>query len=157
MLPFFADYIALLQTLHEDIKNALEDLPQAALDWVPGDEMNSLAVLIAHVAGSEKYWIGDVLARGATQRVRDTEFQTGGLGHAALLGLLDDALADSQQAVATLTLEDLHTSRPLPGHENAASTSWCLLHALEHVATHLGHIQLARQVWLQQQGSTSHV
>jgi hypothetical protein len=32
-------------------------------------------------------------------------------------------------------------------HNNIA---WSLLHALEHTALHLGHMQLTRQLWEQQ-------
>jgi hypothetical protein len=25
---------------------------------------------------------------------------------------------------------------------------WCILHVIEHIAQHLGHMQLTRQLWL---------
>ena len=27
------------------------------------------------------------------------------------------------------------------------TVAWCLLHALEHSAVHLGHMQIVRQLW----------
>ena len=36
MQPFFQDYLDRLQELHADITQAIEGLPGAALDWVPG-------------------------------------------------------------------------------------------------------------------------
>ena len=35
--------------LHADIEKVMENLPVEALDWVPGPEMNSIAVLVVHL------------------------------------------------------------------------------------------------------------
>jgi hypothetical protein len=48
MEKFFEDYLQTLEALHIEIEKALEGLPQAAMDWPPGREMNSIAVLIVH-------------------------------------------------------------------------------------------------------------
>nr|MBC8492461.1 DUF1572 family protein [Chloroflexota bacterium] len=53
MLSILEDYWERLQALHADIERTIAGLPQAALDWAPGPEMNSLAVLAVHVAGAE--------------------------------------------------------------------------------------------------------
>ena len=63
MQTFFENYLDLLQDCHNGILQALEGLPQSALDWVPGQDMNSIAVLLAHITGSERYWIGDIAAQ----------------------------------------------------------------------------------------------
>ena len=78
MLPFLADYFEILRNLHADLEHSLNDLPPEALDWSPGPDMNSLSVLATHVAGSERYWIGDVAGaspRAATGR-RSSEYKT---------------------------------------------------------------------------------
>jgi hypothetical protein len=43
----------------------------------------------------------------------------------------------------------LETERTHPRHGNQVSVAWALLHALEHAATHVGHIQLTVQLWHQ--------
>ena len=48
--PFVEDYLERLQDLHGAIERAIEGLPQAALDWVPGPDMNSLAHALEHTA-----------------------------------------------------------------------------------------------------------
>ncbi len=148
MSPFFVDYLERLTMLHTEMDKALTGLPPAALDWSLGPAINSLAILAAHVAGSEMFWIGDVVIRGATTRIRDTEFQTVGVTADDLKARLAHALADSQQAVAQLTLAHLEEQRISPrGDGQHYTVAWCLLHALEHVAVHVGHMQLARQLW----------
>lgn len=153
MSPFFVDYLERLAMLHDEMDKALTGLPQAALDWSLGPEINSLAVLSAHVAGSETFWIGDVIVRRATTRVREHEFQTNAISVDDLKARLAHALADSRQAVAQLTLESLAEQRTSPRDGQVHSVAWCLLHAMEHVAIHVGHMQLARQWWEEQQAS----
>ena len=63
MQSFFTNYLSNLQELHNDIRSTLEGLPQKALDWTPGFGINSLNVLVAHLTGAERYWLGDVVAR----------------------------------------------------------------------------------------------
>lgn len=150
MQPFFRDYIERLNDLYDDFERALDGLPQAALDWVPGPEMNSIAVLIAHTAGSTTYWIGDVVGRGVTQRVRAREFETHDLTSAVLRQQLADAVADAEATVVSLTEQELSQLRTAPGRDEQYTVAWSLLHALEHMATHLGHVQLTRQWWEQQ-------
>ena len=111
MAPFFVDYLERLAMLHQEMDKTLTGLPQAALDWTLGPELNSLAVLAAHVAGSELFWIGDVIIRQKSTRVRDHEFQTTAVTAEDLKTRLAQALADSRQAVAQLTLADLAEQR----------------------------------------------
>lgn len=74
MHPFFEAYLDRLQELHAGILRAIDGLPAAALDWVPGPGMNPIAVLVVHAAGAERYWIGDVVARDPSDRDRAAEF-----------------------------------------------------------------------------------
>jgi len=149
MQPFFADYLERLATLHREIDKVIAALPEPALDWQPGPAMNSVAILVAHVAGSEQFWIGDMTWRGTTQRSRAQEFTTTGLDQAALQTRLASALADSQATLAQLTLADLERACHLQHNGERYTVGWALLHALEHVGTHVGHLQLIQQLWEQ--------
>ena len=151
MEPFFADYQERLQTLHSAIEQVLTTLPHQALDWKAGAAMNSVAVLVAHVAGSEQFWIGDMTVRGATARVRAKEFETGNLDKATLQARLDAALADSMQSIAQLTLSDLERLCAMPYNGQIYTIGWALLHALEHIGIHVGHLEMIQQLWAQQQ------
>ncbi len=151
MSAFFTDYLDRLTTLHNDIITVLDRLPQAAFDWKPGPNMNSIAVLVAHSAGAASYWIGDMTVRQSSERVRATEFEAGSLDHSALKALLDQALADAQASLAQLTVaqlaEERHSLNPALMGGGSYTVAWCLLHALEHTATHVGHVQLMGDMW----------
>lgn len=48
-----------LDELHERMKQVIAALPTNALDWSPMPEVNPVAVLVTHVCGSERFWIGE--------------------------------------------------------------------------------------------------
>ena len=103
----FTDFYDRLAEMHSDMKKAIAGLSSEALDWVPGSDMNSLTVLVTHTCGAERYWIGHMAGGESTDRVRAEEFETTGSDEAALVGLLDATLADSQQVLSRLTVDDL--------------------------------------------------
>jgi uncharacterized damage-inducible protein DinB len=157
MHMFFAEYLDRLQVLHGHIERAIEGLPQPALDWVPGPEMNSICALVAHVSGAERYWIGDVVACDPSGRDRDAEFRACRLDAATLKGRLGDTLSHSRAVLEKLTLKDLETLTTSPRDGRQFTVAWALAHALEHTALHAGHMQIMRQLWEQRdQAGTAH-
>jgi uncharacterized damage-inducible protein DinB len=149
MDSFFADCLDRLTTMHAEMEKAIAGLPPEALDWSSGPGMNSMAVLAAHTAGAERYWIGDIIGQDPSNRVREEEFETTGLTEAVLRQKLQAALTHSQGVLAALSLADLAQPRYSSRHDEDFTAGWALLHALEHTAVHTGHIQLMRQLWEQ--------
>ena len=142
-----------LQTLHKEINQAIDGLPQEALDWTPGPDMNSLAVLAVHTAGAERYWIGDVAGQDPSGRVRSAEFEVRGWNEAKLRERLDQTLGHSRGVLSQLNLADLDQMRHSWRDDQRYSVAWALAHALEHTAVHVGHMQIVRELWQQQAGS----
>jgi hypothetical protein len=139
-----------LQSLFHEFDIVLEGLPVAALDWVPGPGFNSLTVLATHAAGATRYWIGDVVAGDSSGRVRASEFQTSGVESAALRQQSAEVSAYCQKTVASLTLADLDRVCDTTMEPGKCTVAWALLHAVEHLAMHVGHAQITRQLWEQQ-------
>jgi uncharacterized damage-inducible protein DinB len=145
---FFSDYLDRLGDLHNDCKSTIEDLPQAALDWSPIPEMNSIAILIVHIAGAERYWFGDAIAEQPSGRDREGEFNTSDLMHAKLLTRLDEAYQYIESVIAGMKLPDLIEPRISPRDGRQVTVGWSMLHVLKHTALHLGHIEYLRHSWL---------
>jgi uncharacterized protein DUF664 len=149
-MPAFLDaYLDRLTNVHTEMNATLRDLPLAALDWWPGPDINSLAVLAAHAAGSERYWIGDVAGNDPSHRDRSAEFKTAGVNANELIARLDATLTHSQNVLSRLTLPDLERMTDARHDERTVTVGWALLHALEHISIHLGHMQITRQWWAQ--------
>ena len=148
-MSFSEDLNDRFRELHAEAAKAIECLPIDALDWVPGQEMNSIAVLVVHLAGAERYWIGVAINEPST-RDREAEFKTQGLSVSMLKANLVSADEYAGQALTHFSLADLERVRQSPRNDKAFSAGWCLVHALEHTALHTGHIQLTRQLWEQE-------
>ena len=152
MDSLFVDYLNRLAAMHTGVKEAIAGLSPEALAWVPGPEMNSIAVLVTHIAGSERFWIGDMAGKDDSGRVRAEEFAVTGLSEAELVQLLDKSFAHSQSVLSNLLLTDLDKFHESPVHRESFRVSWSLLHNLEHVALHTGHAQIMRQMWEMETG-----
>jgi uncharacterized damage-inducible protein DinB len=148
MSVFFDDLMDRFAELHTEIGKALNGIPFEALDWVPGPEMNSIAVLVVHLVGAERYWIG-VTMNEPPGRDREAEFRTQGVSTEALKAHLVSADDHARQALAGFSLPDLEAIHHSPRNGKTFTAGWCLAHALEHTALHTGHIQLTRQLWEQ--------
>jgi hypothetical protein len=151
MEQFFIDYLERLQSLHDDMKATFKTLPQTALDWVPGNGMLSFCVLVAHTTGAQRYWIGDVACQDPSDRNRAAEFEIRGLAAIKLEARLDQSLVYVKGAVKKLKLANLQEIRISPREDRKYTAGWALAHALEHTALHLGHAQVARQLWDQKE------
>lgn len=145
MQLFFEDYLNNLNELHSDIENAMDGLTPAALDWVPQPGMNSIAVMVFHLTGAERFLIGEVIASDNSNRDRDAEFRVHGMDLTALFKRLADNRAYISGVLEGLTLADLEAPRMFR-HQREVTVGWVLGHALKHTATHMGQIQLTRQL-----------
>jgi uncharacterized damage-inducible protein DinB len=147
MQPVFADLFERLSEQHEGFKEALKDLPPQALDWRPGPEMNSITVLVTHTAGAQRYWIGEMAGQDPASRHRPSEFEASNQSVESLTSWLDEVLAHSRQVLSGLSMDDLQEIRHASLFDENRSVVWCLAHALDHTALHLGHVQITRQLW----------
>lgn len=151
MTPFFVDVLDRLQELHAYVERAIDGLPSSALDWEASPGMNSLSVLVMHLTGAERYWIGDVAGRDPSGRDRDAEFRSKGLSAEDLKAQLRSTLGHSRRVLETLTVQDLETLRVSPMHGRELTAGWALVHALEHTAVHAGQVHIIRRFWDERQ------
>jgi uncharacterized damage-inducible protein DinB len=147
MEPFFTDYLNRLESLQNDLKTSLAGLPQDAVDWSPGEGMNSLGVIAVHVCGSERFWIGDVIARDPSGRVREAEFRSKGVDADSLIDRLDTSFDYVRGVLEGLRLEDLEQMRLVANEGQEHRVGRVLAHVLAHTGIHAGHAQVTRQLW----------
>ena len=144
----FTDYLGLLEGLQRRLHKDVQDLPAEAMDWLPGPQMNSVAVLLAHIAGVLREGI-DIALDEPPGRVRAQEFQTRDVLSAEMLRRLDAVIDYARDALPRLGLEDLDKERD--DDDGPISCGMALLHALEHACLHLGHLQITCQMWRQRE------
>jgi len=145
MLPEVEHDLTILNGLRDQLAKTIEGLPAEALDWTPAPNTNSLAVLVTHTSGSERFLIAQTIGGVDTHRDREAEFRVSGLDAATLTGLIARARADTEAVLCRLTEAELNQDREFRGR--TVTTRWCILHAIEHLAQHLGHAEMVRVLW----------
>jgi uncharacterized damage-inducible protein DinB len=150
MVSELTNYSERIEDLHRQVSGVIAALPAQALNWRPLEAReehatNSLAVLAAHIAGAEHYWMGEVVGRGERTRVREAEFTTVAKGPAELIGLLEKAAQQTRQVFSTLSDTNMNDPRQADGR--TMPVRWCILHVIDHTALHLGHMQITYQLW----------
>jgi len=147
MEEFWKDTIHQFESLHAQVQEVLAGLSQEALDWNPVEGANSLAALVVHLCGAERYWLGAVAAQETIQRDRASEFMVEGLDAERLSARLSAATSYAWQALWKLREAGLDEARTSPRDGRAFSLGWVLEYSLGHTALHLGQMQLTRQMW----------
>lgn len=161
--PMLQATLDLLQTLVDDIFRQLDGIPEDDLNsWLPRDGMrdvNTFYVLATHTVGAGEFWILEAAGGRSMDRNRTAEFRsTGSLE--ALRARYDRWLKDSAEVFATIDDAILASiyhrpAAPERGMSEARRTrAECIVHALEHTAVHLGHLQLQRQLWNSEQNDS---
>jgi uncharacterized damage-inducible protein DinB len=150
MFPALADYLVEFDFVHDSIVKTLEGLSHEAVNWSPGPEMNSMAVLVAHMSGAQRAQIHQMIGGETIDRVRDEEFRSVAEDGDALVAFIRGVSEHSRAIIEPMTPEDLDREVQTPqGPRNA---SWPLFHALQHTAEHMGQLLLTRQLWEQRGG-----
>ena len=108
--------------------------------------MNSVAVLLAHIAGVLQEGM-DIALSAPPRRVRAQEFQTRGVLSAEMLRRLDAVIDYARGTLPRLGLTDLDQARQ--DEDGMVTCGWALLHAPDHAYLHLGHVQITCQMWKQ--------
>lgn len=151
MRKFYEVMLEQFRELHTEVVKALDELPPEAMDWSPGPEMNSISVLVMHFTGAERYYVGDVACGDPSFRDREAEFRTKGMDAAALKQRIADLDAYEATAFESLKVRDLETFKVSPRNGQTVTVAYALLHALDHTAVHIGHIEILTQQWKQHQ------
>jgi uncharacterized damage-inducible protein DinB len=152
------NYWQRIEDLHRQVSDLIAGLPAETLNWRPieGDEghvTNSLAVLAAHIAGAEHFWIAEVVGGRPPTRDRDAEFAIHATDAAELVRLLEKTGVETREILSALGESDLGGVREARGR--TVPVRWCVLHVIDHTALHLGHMQITYQLWMGGQSKPS--
>ncbi len=130
--------------LHRRLRETVTGLDQRALGWTPALGANPIAVIVTHALGSQVDWLQRAAGR-EHGRDRDAEFRAGGRSAVELLADVERAEALVPELVRAAVAAGLDTvRRTRDGRE--VSVLYCLVHAIEHTAEHVGHVELTRQL-----------
>jgi uncharacterized damage-inducible protein DinB len=121
------------------ITACLDALDDRQLWWRPNEQSNSVANLLLHLSGSNRYYLGHVIGGEPDDRNRDAEFAARGEHSKADVSRIWDATV----ALTDRTLGALDPSRMMETTERTGKTTTfaqIVLHVTHHNAVHVGQI-----------------
>ncbi len=154
MSAFGRAYESTLRTLVDDLLSTLRGIPDDALNtWKPAaarddsHEMNTFAAIAVHTVSAGEYMILHDIGGQPMERNRDAEFIA-----TSTMGAIETRYArwleNAHDIVVTLTDADLDREPATDRYQDRGwRTGEVLLHAIDHTALHLGHLQVQRQLW----------
>ena len=151
MIPFAQATDTFLTKLVGQALEQISGVPDDDLNtWRPAlglEDINTLYALMTHLLGAGEFWILHAAAGRPTERNRPAEFRAIG-ERMALIERADRWVTDTRAYLETLTEEDLSRVYERGGNDPIHWTvAECIVHAVEHTAVHVGHLQLQRQIW----------
>jgi hypothetical protein len=124
---------------------ALDPLPEEAFQWRPPvAEANSLAAICTHAISSAEWWVLSCVGPGPLERDRDAEFAAS-FTWAEMRPRFERFLAEAEQLIAGMDSEELAAISRNPAGDRMNRR--CLLHTVEHLGLHLGHVEITIDWW----------
>lgn len=143
--------VDLYRSVHQQLRSLVQDMDGDQLNWSPGPDLNSIAVIVTHTLGSELDTL--LFVRGIKgDRDREAEFQVRVGSAAELLAAIDRADALLAEHGESITADDLATTRTRPDRDPQIGLHW-LVNNYGHAREHLGHLHMTRQLY-QQRGTS---
>jgi len=123
-------------------EKAMKQMPDDALNVIPGTECNSVAMIVAHMSGNLRSRFTNFLTEDGEKpwRERDEEFASRICTRADVLKLWADAWSVLEGEVTPLTDADL--ARTVTIRQQPLTVHAALCRSISHVAYHVGQIVL---------------
>lgn len=144
MDALIAPYAKVLDDLHREATAIVAPLGVDHVNRRVSGLQNTVGILLRHMAGSERYWVGEVVGGIPANRNRDAEFAGDRVDKAAVLAELDRAAATTRQVLAGLRAADLLADVEVRRAQGMVREprGQALLHAAQHLAYHLGQLRI---------------
>ncbi len=149
-----------IELLARDVLTELKDVPEAILNRpVQMPEANSLFAIATHLVGAGEAWTLGFVGGRTIQRDRAAEFHATGK-YADIDQRYERWIADLHDTLDTLPDSELGRPTTAPVYREGLDAEVMLVgdvlvHALEHTALHLGHVQITKQVLMTMEHAAS--
>lgn len=149
-------FVALFHQVHDQLRQEINGLDANALNWVPVAGANSISTIVTHLVGSEAETLLSV-AGLPYEHDRGAEFVGRDLTIREVAELLDEAdrlIATVKSQLGPDRLTTAIALPTLPAEEVRSGLTW-IVGNYGHAREHLGHIQLTKQLYEDEQTSVA--
>lgn len=160
MNPFSDAILAQFGKLLDQVLETMQGMPEDALaNWRTSQahgDISTMYGLATHIAGAGEYWTLQAVGGRELNRQRLQEFEARG-SIEAISDRYSVWMTELAELLGRLTDDDLRSiyvreANPVQGVSALTlSKAAAILHAFDHTALHLGHMQVQRQLWDQEQ------
>lgn len=148
MLLELSTACSILETMQSEMQKIMAEVGVEGMNWTPPlKEVNSLYAIATHTTASQLWWIQENLHGQKVERDRISEFTASDQNLERVNTSIKEGQALTRQILEAIKPEDLQKLREVKG--KSYTVEWIVLHVIEHTATHLGHMQLTKQMWEQ--------
>jgi uncharacterized damage-inducible protein DinB len=148
-------YVERLDSLREELRRAIHGMDADEFNWAPLEaETNSPCVLATHMVGSERFWLHQVLGGIDIRRDRDAEFEAVAPGSHDLEAVLAATGEKTREVLRGVSADELARERVGLADKPPVDGRYAILHALEHLGQHLGHLSITRQLYAASTGQS---
>ncbi|OGO52899.1 MAG: hypothetical protein A2148_00380 [Chloroflexi bacterium RBG_16_68_14] len=148
-------YVSQLQQTLEGLCEAIEGLDEAKLNWrPPALNANSIYVIATHILGNAEAWVLGIACGQPVRRDRPAEFVAAGATAEPIVARASELARRIEEALAGLASAALGELREAPaqlfgaGQPRPVTVREALMHVVEHASTHIGQIQVTRDLAL---------
>ncbi|GEM_PF-570476 len=146
------EYLELLERRRAVLLATLDGLPKQVLDWTPlSAETSSIAMLTRHCTDALRWWLVQELSGRPIDYDRARDFAAEGEDAATLARVVNAAFDDCAAVLRELDPALLDRVWPVsiahPRRGQVQSGHFRVYYPLLHLAEHIGHMQLTRQLW----------
>jgi uncharacterized damage-inducible protein DinB len=136
----------MLRELHA-LEREIAAYPDDESVWqTPAGISNSAGNLALHMCGNLRHFIGHALAATDYVRDRNAEFSAKGMTRDQLRGVIEESIAELDDAFDKITDDQLQSEFPLPIMDNRFKTQDFLTHLAVHLSYHLGQVDYHRRI-----------
>jgi uncharacterized damage-inducible protein DinB len=129
----------LVQDFPGQINACLDILTEQDLWWRPNGEANSVANLVLHLAGSNRYYVEEIIGGRTVVRDRNAEFAArAGQSKPEIRGTWDESVRAVSEVLNGLEPSQMMQTTDRTG--KMTTFAQVLLHVSHHNATHMGQI-----------------
>ena len=150
-LPLLGGILNMMHFAHRNMCAIVADLPPEALLWKPGNEMGTLAGIVAHTMYCEAYAYRRAAGEDAEfdeeDANRNTWASTDTLEQANARIVAGDTVM--KRILPEMTVERMNARFTAWGQDSTQSGGDLIAEAAMHTTMHWGHMQMTRQLWEQ--------
>ncbi len=144
MDPIAALHLQEMDELRQQLVETVNPMTDDQVNAAVAGFTNTVGTIVRHLAGSEKYWIGEIVGGRPAHRNRDAEFGRDRLTKSDVLAQIEQAGVLTRDVLSAMTPQDWTAAVEIKRTTGTIrrTKGYAVIHAVAHLSYHLGQLKL---------------